>query len=319
MIERKETNKSKAKLLRWGLQPQATSSMSQSMQGGQGLEGQALVEFALVLPILMLIIVGIMEFGLAFFDAGKVDFSSREVARGVAVCSNACDQSEQTITGSNTIFQYDVGDLSKVANSGYVNAPSPSPTLIDPSMVSYIWIQRVYDTGYAIPVTGTQTGGYTYCGSCTPNTDYRKYFNYFVYDPSWASKNESVPFISDGTGGSQPYIKGPGDVGNGGCNSDPWKSIAASEYSNISGAPDYSLASASSCINWPSNPGSVAGRKICEPTDRFFVEIGYKHYWITPLIPSNGGYIILKSRTYMKIEPQYFNNQGSAASQSSCA
>jgi Flp pilus assembly protein TadG len=43
--------------------------------------GQVLVEFALVLPLLCLLVIGLVEFGVLFYDKAMVDNASREGAR----------------------------------------------------------------------------------------------------------------------------------------------------------------------------------------------------------------------------------------------
>jgi Flp pilus assembly protein TadG len=49
-------------------------------------DGQALVEFALVLPILLLLLIGMMEFGLLLFNQQIITNASREGARfGIVV------------------------------------------------------------------------------------------------------------------------------------------------------------------------------------------------------------------------------------------
>jgi len=52
-------------------------------------KGQAMVEFALVLPVLLLIIAGIIDFGLIFNQKVLANNASREAARYVAVNYNA--------------------------------------------------------------------------------------------------------------------------------------------------------------------------------------------------------------------------------------
>ena len=47
--------------------------------------GQAMVEFALVLPILLLLVGGIIDFGWIFFNQISVNNASREAARYVAI------------------------------------------------------------------------------------------------------------------------------------------------------------------------------------------------------------------------------------------
>jgi Flp pilus assembly protein TadG len=47
----------------------------------KGREGQALVEFALVLPVLILLLLGIVEFGLLLYNQQVITNASREGAR----------------------------------------------------------------------------------------------------------------------------------------------------------------------------------------------------------------------------------------------
>lgn len=48
-------------------------------------EGQAMVEFAIVLPLLLMILCGIIDFGWLFYNQLNVDNASREAARAVCV------------------------------------------------------------------------------------------------------------------------------------------------------------------------------------------------------------------------------------------
>ena len=54
--------------------------------------GQALVEFALVLPILLVVLIGIMDFGRAFFVYSEVSNAAREAVRYAAVNSGDCEE-----------------------------------------------------------------------------------------------------------------------------------------------------------------------------------------------------------------------------------
>ena len=51
--------------------------------------GQALVEFALILPVLLLFLMGIIEFGLFFNSYLNITFGSREGARIASLDTNA--------------------------------------------------------------------------------------------------------------------------------------------------------------------------------------------------------------------------------------
>jgi Flp pilus assembly protein TadG len=69
--------------------PQARPSRQRGTAGLRALAagegGQALVEFALVLPILLLLVVGIAQFGLAFNSANDETHLANEVARYASV------------------------------------------------------------------------------------------------------------------------------------------------------------------------------------------------------------------------------------------
>lgn len=58
-------------------------------------EGQALVEFALVLPILLLILCGIIDFGWLFYNQYNVDNAARAAAR--QVCVECATESEEQV------------------------------------------------------------------------------------------------------------------------------------------------------------------------------------------------------------------------------
>jgi Flp pilus assembly protein TadG len=51
--------------------------------------GQSVVEFALVLPLLLILVLGITEFGLVLYDKAVITNASREGARAGIVATNA--------------------------------------------------------------------------------------------------------------------------------------------------------------------------------------------------------------------------------------
>jgi len=57
--------------------------------GGRHQRGQGLVEFALVLPVLILLVIGTMEFGYFFFVYSTVNTSAREAVRYGAGVGNS--------------------------------------------------------------------------------------------------------------------------------------------------------------------------------------------------------------------------------------
>jgi len=70
--------------------------------------GQALVEFALVLPVLMLLIIGMMEFGLIIHQYMVVTEAAREGARSAAVGNSNTTIISVTKTAAS---QIDISEL----------------------------------------------------------------------------------------------------------------------------------------------------------------------------------------------------------------
>lgn len=78
----------------------------------KGEDGQAMVEFALVLPIFLLILCGIIDFGWLFYNQLSLNNACREGAR-YAVVNTAEDLSVQAIeahieNATTTVFANDV-------------------------------------------------------------------------------------------------------------------------------------------------------------------------------------------------------------------
>jgi Flp pilus assembly protein TadG len=65
----------------------------------RGTEGAVLVEFALTLPLLLLIIVGIFDFGLAFQQLGVVTNAAREGARMAVLPGYSTPDIENRVNG----------------------------------------------------------------------------------------------------------------------------------------------------------------------------------------------------------------------------
>jgi Flp pilus assembly protein TadG len=63
--------------------------------------GQALVEFALVIPLLLLLMVGIMEFSRAWMTQNILTGAAREGARAAAVGGNGVAAANQVLTSAN--------------------------------------------------------------------------------------------------------------------------------------------------------------------------------------------------------------------------
>lgn len=83
----------------------------------RGESGQALAEFALVLPALMAILIGIIQFGAVFKDYLTLTDAVREGARKAAVSRNRTGSREGYVkgevvkSGSDLGSEFDTGDV----------------------------------------------------------------------------------------------------------------------------------------------------------------------------------------------------------------
>lgn len=80
--------------------------------GAARQRGATIIEAALVFPLLILIIMGIMEIGLAFKDYLTVSYISREAARVGALAGNDADADCSILRGIGTVAT--AGDLTRI-------------------------------------------------------------------------------------------------------------------------------------------------------------------------------------------------------------
>jgi Flp pilus assembly protein TadG len=108
-----------------------------------GERGQGLVEFALVLPILLLLVLGIMDFGYFLFQMNAVSGAAREGVRVAAV--TAPDAAAVTAAVTNLLTA--------------ANMQNPVVTIAGPNAASEVsvTVQATYNsiTGGLVPGIGT--------------------------------------------------------------------------------------------------------------------------------------------------------------------
>jgi Flp pilus assembly protein TadG len=86
-------------------------------------KGASAVEFALVLPVLLMIIFGIIEFGFIFYDKAIITNASREGARrGIVYISNTAGVSSDVIT--STVNSYCASYLVSLGSGTATPTPS---------------------------------------------------------------------------------------------------------------------------------------------------------------------------------------------------
>jgi Flp pilus assembly protein TadG len=111
-------------------------------QGGQGL-----VEFALLVPVFLLILLGMLEFGFAFNHNLTLDVSTREGARAGAAMADG-SQIDTSCGAGTTITAANVDPLVIAAVQRVLESPG--------SMVDISQVQNI--TIYEVTSTGTVTG-----------------------------------------------------------------------------------------------------------------------------------------------------------------
>ena len=114
--------------------------------------GQAIVEFALILPVFILILLGIMEFGLVFHQYLVVTAASREGARVAALGGSDAE----TLTMVNTsAVSINAGQLTTtITPANRVKGQTVSVQVTNPVTIRAPLIAQVFPQN-PFPVTGT--------------------------------------------------------------------------------------------------------------------------------------------------------------------
>lgn len=89
--------------------------------------GQSLVEFALVLPLLLIVTFGIVEFGLVMYDKAVITNASREGARVGIVAQDRTNIAAISTEIQNTVNNYAATHLVTFGNPmGALQVPAPT-------------------------------------------------------------------------------------------------------------------------------------------------------------------------------------------------
>ena len=130
--------------------------------------GQTLVEFALVLPILVLIVLGIMQFGLLFWAQITLTQAARDTGRWAAT-QTECDSTAitasvisegQAIADQSVLMGYGgPGDPDLVVTPTWSPGGTDCPP-VDNTTVQWVNVDMTYRVGVFIPFIAD---------TCTPN------------------------------------------------------------------------------------------------------------------------------------------------------
>ena len=118
------------------------------------LRGQALAEFALVVPILALVIAGIIQFGLIFWSQQTLTQIARDTGRWAATqldCSNtgAVAATANSIAANSTLFGYD-GSLKNVSTTWRIDVGTNCPPTSNQE-VAFVIVQVDHDIPIFFP------------------------------------------------------------------------------------------------------------------------------------------------------------------------
>ena len=109
--------------------------------------GQALAEFTLVLPVLILLVMGIIEFGLAFRTYQIVTNSAREGARVAVIPSTDESDTMQAVQGRLTNSGLDL-DKAEIILRCTDDAGNTSGAVDDPEICDTTGHETIVEVGY---------------------------------------------------------------------------------------------------------------------------------------------------------------------------
>jgi hypothetical protein len=136
-----------------------------------GKSGQALYEFAILVPVFLLILLGMLEFGYMFVDNLTLAYATREGARAGAAFGNGTLPDQACVAGGGTVGAGNVDQLIIDAVQGVLESPGSQLNLAD---VQNITIYEADANGNPIVanVWGAYNQGKGPLVPCTASTTY---------------------------------------------------------------------------------------------------------------------------------------------------
>lgn len=140
-------------------------------RGDSRSRGQGLVEFALVLPVFMVILIGMVDLGRAIWANNSAANAAREAARFASVHGGSCEDLTGSVCSSSNYCPVGPRDTLTAVPSASASCPYPSNSK-----------QSIYDTARGYLVGGGATITVTACyfdptrvTSCSGDTDQTTY------------------------------------------------------------------------------------------------------------------------------------------------
>lgn len=115
---------------------------------GHGARGQGLVEFALLVPVFLLILLGMLEFGFAFNHNMTLEYATREGARaGAAAANGSMTDSSCVNPATGAVKQFSDSDVDPLIIASVERILKSPGSMIDLSQVSSITIYHANPDG----------------------------------------------------------------------------------------------------------------------------------------------------------------------------
>lgn len=118
-------------------------------------EGAAAVEFALVLPILVLLLFGIVQFGMIFNQWQQLEHATREGARWASLQHSAADV-RSTVMAAAPSLGLNAGDIT-VSPADPTGLPLGTPVTVTSNIVVPVFTPGVLGMGPTVTLTAQAT------------------------------------------------------------------------------------------------------------------------------------------------------------------
>ena len=122
------------------------SRLSAARRNAREAGGQALVEFAVLVPAFMLILLSLLEFGLVFNNYLTVEYATREGARTGSAMANGGSPSNSAADSSLPLYAGDPATVDPYVIAAVERVLESSGSPITPSLISAITITQLGTT-----------------------------------------------------------------------------------------------------------------------------------------------------------------------------
>lgn len=181
------------------------SGVLRAREPRDGERGQGLVEFALLVPLFLLILLGVLEFGLAFTHNLTLEYATREGARTGAALADGTGSDASCVTAAGTSRLLTAGDVDPLIIASVQRVLESPGSLLNLANVTRIVIYKAdangRDTGAENIWTYTKgTGPPVPCQASPPNLDFTR-----TGGSGWATSTRDFGDTPDHVGVSITY------------------------------------------------------------------------------------------------------------------